>query len=211
MNAHHLGDVPRTHKFRTDALPPLNHSHWGGGFLFTWKSIKSFVDNLTGQNAGKRHEHIKQSIECSYNLATSTGHRVFANMFCITNCMQICAHGKKSQWNTDTLCNSKCTASLCSIACIRSNNDSQITNTLWWESVSLIKNIVRQCQGIGLSRKPCLRRDACTISAPRSTGTQTNGDAIVGRGARKLCVALSSQYSDRLGWKPAPDQVWLRG
>ncbi|CAL8403246.1 unnamed protein product [Boreogadus saida] len=42
-------------------------------------------------------------------------------------------------------------------------------------------------KGSVLSRKTlCLRRDACTRSAPRSTGTPTNGDAIVGGGARKL-------------------------
>ena len=60
------------------------------------------------------------------------------------------------------------------------------------------------------SRKIFCRRDPCTIRAPRSTGTPSNGDAIVRGGTRKLRVALSSRSPDRLSWKPAPDQVWLR-
>ena len=74
MNARHVGDEPRTQKFKTDTLPPLYHSL------------------------------------------------------------------------TETQCTTV------SIVCIRSNKDDQIANTLWWEPVSLIKNILRQCQGIGPER-----------------------------------------------------------
>ena len=111
INAHHLGDKPCTHKFKTDVLPPIYLS--------------------------------------------------FMETECVTE----------------------------SIVYIWSNKDDQIANTLWWEPVSLM-NKYSQAMLRNRSRKSLCRRDLCTRRASRSTGTPTNGDAIVKRWARKLRMPI---------------------
>ena len=103
-------------------------------FSFTCKLITCNLTICVGKKLGNT-TNIFSSVFRAATTLRITRH-LFAYMFGITNCMQICTRGNTSQWNTDTLR----TASFCSIAYIRSNKDDQIANTLWWEPVSLIKN-----------------------------------------------------------------------
>ena len=49
-----------------------------------------------------------------------------------------------------------------------------------------------------ISHKEILRKFPCTIRAPRSTRTPTNGDTIVKGGARKLRLFLAENLVDSI-------------
>ena len=110
---------------RNSKLTPYTlfyHSFTEADVFFSWKCITPSLTVWVGRKLGNTTNP-------------------FSNLLSTATTMRIARH-------IIFFRNSKCTASLCSTAYIRCNKDDQIVNTLWWEPVCLIKNILRQYQGI---------------------------------------------------------------